>query len=61
MSNWAASDFMSNWDATYVSTNLKDGARPYDAALFKKFHNELSTNDELKKLSPEILVSIHSV
>lgn len=55
MSNWAADEFMSKWDATYVSTNLKDGTRPYDAALFKNFHNELSTNDELKKLSPEIL------
>ncbi|CZR66559.1 uncharacterized protein PAC_16460 [Phialocephala subalpina] len=56
MSGWANDEFMSNWDKTYVSTNLKDGAKAYDAALFKDLHSELSSNEELQKLSSEILV-----
>ena len=61
MSDWANDEFMSNWDKTYVSTNLKDGAKAYDAALFKKLHNELAGNEDLRGLSSEILVSLEGV
>lgn len=55
--DWAKDGFMRNWDETYVSTNLKSDAKPYDAALFKELHDELSADGELKKLASEILVS----
>ena len=58
MSDWANNEFMSNWDKTYVSTNLKDGAKAYDTALFKKLYNELAGNKDLRGLSSEILVSL---
>jgi hypothetical protein len=58
MSDWASDEFMSNWDKTYVSTNLKDGSKAYDAALFKELHSELAGNEDLRGLSSEILVSL---
>lgn len=59
MADWVKDDFMSNWDKTYVSTNLKDGVKPYDATFLKELHDELTVNDELRGLSSEILVSFY--
>ena len=61
MADWVKDDFMSNWDKTYVSTNLKDGAKAYDVTLFTQLHDELSANQELRSLSSEILVSLARV
>lgn len=57
MADWVKDDFMSNWDKTYVSTNLKDGVKPYDAIFLRQLQDELAVIQELKGLSSEILVS----
>ena len=61
MSDWANDEFMSNWDKTYVSTNLKDGSKAYDAELFKELHSQLAGDEDLRRLSSEILVSLHGM
>ena len=61
MSDWAKDEFMSNWDKTYVSTNLKDGSKAYNAALFKELRGQLANNEDLRRLSSEILVSLRGM
>ncbi|KAH8660423.1 hypothetical protein BX600DRAFT_514030 [Xylariales sp. PMI_506] len=56
MSNWGADEFMSGWDRTYVSTNLKSGASSYDAGFLKELHSKLSSDAVLGPISTEILV-----
>lgn len=58
MADWDKDEFMSKWDKTYVSTNLKDGASPYDSSFFQQLHGELSNNVGLQQMSSEILVSV---
>lgn len=56
MSNWHKDKFLSDWDRTYVSTNLKEGAKPYDAEVIKDLHSELGKDVLLHGLTSEILV-----
>ncbi|KAG9243371.1 hypothetical protein BJ878DRAFT_583243 [Calycina marina] len=46
--DWDKDDFMSKWDATYVATNLKPDATPYDGSFF------IGLNDELQDKRPEL-------
>jgi len=57
MSDWDSDTFMSNWDKTYVSTNLKAGTQAYDATVFKDLQRQLDVDVRLKDLGPQILVS----
>lgn len=56
MVDWAADEFMREWDKTYVSTNLPLGAKEYDEAVFKAVSKELEEDEILTGLSSEILV-----
>lgn len=48
---------MSKWDKTYVSTNLKDGARKYDGDFFLGLNARLvERRPELKDLSYALIV-----
>ncbi|KAJ5174161.1 uncharacterized protein N7482_000038 [Penicillium canariense] len=55
MLDWDNDKLMSEWDKTYVSTNVKPGARPYDRGLFLKL------NDELFRLQPELQTLSHAI
>lgn len=56
MSNWAGNEFMREWDKTYVSTNLQEGAKPYDESFFRELQTALCDDETLMGLSSEILV-----
>lgn len=57
MLDWNDDLFMSDWDAKYVSTNIKPQARKYDRGLFLELNSKLaSSHPELKSLSHAIIV-----
>ena len=57
MCDWDQDEFMSKWDRTYVSTNLKDGARKYDREFFLGLNARLAEKrPELKDLSYALIV-----
>lgn len=58
MTDWAQNDFMSQWDAKYVSTNLKSGSRVYDKGFFFSINSELAAQPEVQPYSYAIVVSI---
>lgn len=55
--NWDEDEFMSNWDKTYVATNLKPGANPYEKDSFTRLNDELSRRPDSAKISHCITVS----
>ena len=59
MLDWDNDTFMSEWDKTYVSTNVKPGMRPYDRGLFLKLNENLAhLHPELRSLSHALIVSL---
>jgi hypothetical protein len=57
MLDWNDDSFMSDWDAKYVSTNVKPEARKYDRDLFLELNSKLATSHpELKSFSHAIIV-----
>lgn len=57
MTDWGSNEFMSQWDAKYVSTNLKSGSRAYDKEFFLSINSELAAQPELQPYSYAIVVS----
>ena len=56
--DWDKDEFMSEWDRTYVATNLKPDASPYDRSFFIGLNDELEDRrPELKPFSYAIIVS----
>lgn len=59
MLDWNVDSFMSDWDAKYVSTNVKPEARKYDRDLFLGLNSNLATSHpELKTFSHAIIVCL---
>jgi hypothetical protein len=59
MRDWSEDAFMSSWDKTYVSTNVKAGAKEYDKDFFLSIHQKLaSVGHGLEIISPAIIVRI---
>ena len=57
MCDWNQDEFMSNWDKTYVSTNLKAGAQPYEKSFFLDLNTRLVEEaPELKNISYALIV-----
>lgn len=56
--DWDKDEFMHKWDTTYVATNLKPGAKPYDDDLFLESHKTLAANPDLARIAHCILVSL---
>lgn len=57
MLDWNDDLFMSEWDAKYVSTNVKPQARKYDRGMFLELNSKLaSSHPELKSCSHAIIV-----
>ncbi|KAH8597493.1 hypothetical protein B0O99DRAFT_77530 [Bisporella sp. PMI_857] len=48
MTDWSQDEFMSKWDKKYVSTNVKQGSKPYSKDFF------LAVNSELAASQPEL-------
>ncbi|KAF5581448.1 5-carboxymethyl-2-hydroxymuconate isomerase [Fusarium pseudoanthophilum] len=58
MLDWDDDLFMSNWDAKYVSTNVKPQARKYDRGLFLQLNSQLAwSHPELKSVSYAIIAA----
>ncbi|KAH7095435.1 hypothetical protein FB567DRAFT_512611 [Paraphoma chrysanthemicola] len=58
MADWSEDSFMSKWDAKFVSTNLKPGAKRYSKEFFLKINSDLVTGQpELKELSYAIIAA----
>ncbi|KAH8698728.1 hypothetical protein BGW36DRAFT_426420 [Talaromyces proteolyticus] len=58
MADWSQDQFMSNWDTTYVSTNVQPGAAPYTKNFFLDIHQELAAaGGELEKISACIIAA----
>ena len=58
MSDWERNEVMSDWDKTYVSTNVKPGSNPYESSFFMGLHDQLSVlSVDLRRISPAIIVS----
>lgn len=58
MVDWAKDPFMRQWDQTYVSTNLKAGAKPYSSNRFLSYNSHLGQEcPDIKKISFAIIVS----
>ena len=61
MGDWAHDDFMSSWDKTYVSTNVKAGSKPYDNDIFLGLNEELAVlGTGLESISFAIIVCLFS-
>ncbi|KAF4417053.1 hypothetical protein FACUT_12485 [Fusarium acutatum] len=59
MLDWNDDLFMSDWDAKYVSTNLKPQARKYDRGLFLELNSKLaSSHPELKSFNHAIIAAV---
>ncbi|SCO91152.1 uncharacterized protein FRV6_15280 [Fusarium oxysporum] len=59
MLDWNDDLFMSDWDAKYVSTNIKPQARKYDRGLFLELNSKLaSSHPELKSFSHAIIAAV---
>ncbi|KAG5818318.1 hypothetical protein H9Q74_003027 [Fusarium xylarioides] len=59
MLDWNDDLFMSDWDAKYVSTNVKPQARKYDRGLFLELNSKLaSSHPELKSFSHAIIAAV---
>lgn len=56
--DWDRDDFMHKWDTTYVATNLKPDARPYDDEMFLELHKTLAASPDLARIAHCILVSL---
>ncbi|KAH6954791.1 hypothetical protein DER45DRAFT_646525 [Fusarium avenaceum] len=58
MLDWNEDSFMSDWDAKYVSTNVKPEARKYDRDFFLDLNSKLATSHpELKSFSHAIIAA----
>ncbi|KAH7230183.1 uncharacterized protein BKA55DRAFT_743405 [Fusarium redolens] len=58
MLDWNDDSFMSDWDAKYVSTNVKPEAQKYDRDLFLELNSKLATSHpELKSFSHAIIAA----
>ncbi|KAJ4252492.1 hypothetical protein NW762_011093 [Fusarium torreyae] len=58
MFDWNEDSFMSDWDAKYVSTNIKPEARKYDRDLFLDLNTKLiASHPELKSFSHAIIAA----
>ncbi|KAF4962855.1 hypothetical protein FSARC_9098 [Fusarium sarcochroum] len=58
MFDWNEDSFMSDWDAKYVSTNVKPQARKYDRELFLNLNSKLAaSHPELKSFSHAIIAA----
>lgn len=56
--DWSRDAFMSEWDKTYVSTNVKPGATAYSKDLFLRLNERLATEcPELNDTSYALIVS----
>jgi len=55
--DWDRDEFMAEWDKTYVSTNLKAGAKKYDDDFFTRLYHTLSTIPDLSRIAHCIIVS----
>lgn len=59
MLDWNEDSFMSDWDAKYVSTNVKPGAPKYDRDFFMDLNSKLAaSHPELKSFSHAIIVCL---
>jgi hypothetical protein len=57
MPDWSQDQFMSKWDATYVSTNVQPGSTQYTEDFFLDIHQELTADGVgLEKISACIIV-----
>jgi hypothetical protein len=60
MLDWNEDSFMLDWDAKYVSTNVKPEARKYDRDFFLDLNSKLATSHpELKSVSHAIIVCLN--
>jgi hypothetical protein len=42
MFDWEKDEFLSSWDRTYVSTNVKPGSTPFDIGTFAALMDDLN-------------------
>lgn len=57
MTDWNKDEFMSKWDKTYVSTNLKQGAQAYSKGNFLGLYSDLvSEHPELERVAYTLIV-----
>ena len=57
MCDWSQNEFMSTWDKTYVSTNLKAEAKSYNKDFFLGLNTRLVEEaPELRHLSYALIV-----
>jgi hypothetical protein len=58
MCDWDKDESKSNWDKTYVATNLRPDANPYDRDYLLAPNSELAnTKSDLKPISYAIIVT----
>lgn len=61
MCDWARDSFMSSWDKTYVSTNVKAGSKAYDNDIFMKLNEELAVlGYGMETISSAVIVGLVS-
>jgi hypothetical protein len=57
MFHWEKDEFLSAWDKTYVSTNIKPGCNPFDVSTFTALKDQLDqAGPDLSPISACIIV-----
>ncbi|KEF51224.1 uncharacterized protein A1O9_12727 [Exophiala aquamarina CBS 119918] len=57
MGDWESDEFMSDWDKTYVSTNVKPGSRSYDKDFFLGLRSSFQDQPPLESISDAIIAT----